>query len=53
MSTPGQANPGAFEDSSVELLRPLLRQWLDTNMTSMVAKALKVEGTRAGTGQEN
>ena len=32
-----------LEDAVVELLRPMLRQWLDDNMPRIVEKALKVE----------
>ncbi len=32
-----------MEDTVAELLRPMLRQWLDTNMPRVVEKALRVE----------
>jgi cell pole-organizing protein PopZ len=32
-----------MEDTVAELLRPMLRQWLDTNMPRIVEKALRVE----------
>ncbi len=32
-----------LEDTVVELLRPMLRQWLDDNMPRMVEKALRIE----------
>ena len=38
----------SFDDTAAELLRPMLRDWLDTNMPRIVEKALKIEitGTR-------
>jgi cell pole-organizing protein PopZ len=33
----------SLEDSMAELLRPMLRQWLDTNMPRIVERALRVE----------
>jgi cell pole-organizing protein PopZ len=32
-----------LEDTVAELLRPMLRQWLETNMPRIVEKALKTE----------
>jgi cell pole-organizing protein PopZ len=32
-----------LEDTVVELLRPMLRTWLDENMPRIVEKALRVE----------
>jgi cell pole-organizing protein PopZ len=32
-----------LEDTVAELLRPMLRQWLDANMPRIVEKALRVE----------
>ena len=32
-----------MEDTVAELLRPMLRQWLDANMPRVVEKALRVE----------
>ena len=32
-----------MEDTVAELLRPMLRQWLDANMPRIVEKALRVE----------
>jgi cell pole-organizing protein PopZ len=32
-----------LEDTVAELLRPMLRQWLDDNMPRIVEKALRVE----------
>jgi len=32
-----------LEDTVVDLLRPMLRQWLDENMPRMVEKALRIE----------
>lgn len=41
------AAPGAqgrtLEDTVVELLRPMLRQWLDANMPRIVEKTLRAE----------
>jgi hypothetical protein len=34
---------GAIEDTTAELLRPMLRQWLADNMPRMVEKALHIE----------
>lgn len=43
----GGANPGAALESAVlELLKPMLRQWLDQNMPRLVAEALKNEAAR-------
>jgi cell pole-organizing protein PopZ len=39
----------AAADLSADLLRPLLRQWLDENMNCMVAKALQSESLSFGT----
>ena len=42
--TAGQGEPTrTMEDTVAELLRPMLRQWLDTNMPRVVEKALRVE----------
>jgi cell pole-organizing protein PopZ len=32
-----------LEDTVAELLRPMLRQWLETNMPRIIEKALKTE----------
>ena len=37
------AGSGAIEDTTAELLRPMLRQWLSDNMPRMVEKALHIE----------
>lgn len=37
------ASSQALEDQAAELLRPMLRQWLDTNMPRIVEKALRIE----------
>ena len=51
-SRPVVASPGApvrtMEDTVVELLRPMLRQWLDANMPRIVEKALRVELSEDG-----
>ncbi len=43
----GQAMPGipqrSMEDTVTELLRPMLRQWLDDNLPRIVEKVLRVE----------
>lgn len=36
----GSALPAEFEEKAAELLRPMLRSWLDTNMPRIVEKAL-------------
>jgi cell pole-organizing protein PopZ len=41
-ATPGEPTR-TLEDMVAELLRPMLRQWLDTNMPRIVEKALRVE----------
>lgn len=44
VSPPAVAAAGrSFEDTVVELLRPMLRQWLDENMPRIVEKALRME----------
>jgi cell pole-organizing protein PopZ len=43
-SNAGAAEPsGPIEDSTADLLRPMLRQWLAENMPRMVEKALHIE----------
>ena len=37
------AAPAPIEDSTADLLRPMLRQWLAENMPRMVEKALHIE----------
>jgi cell pole-organizing protein PopZ len=37
------ASSQALEDQAAELLRPMLRQWLDANMPRIVEKALRIE----------
>lgn len=39
----GTEEPGAIEDATADLLRPMLRQWLADNMPRMVEKALHIE----------
>lgn len=41
-AAPGEA-PAPIEDSTADLLRPMLRQWLAENMPRMVEKALHIE----------
>ena len=43
--SPGQdlAVPTGFDDTAADLLRPMLRQWLDSNMPRIVEKALRLE----------
>lgn len=38
-----QSGSGAIEDTTAELLRPMLRLWLSENMPRMVEKALHIE----------
>jgi cell pole-organizing protein PopZ len=40
---PSQAGSAPIEDSTADLLRPMLRQWLAENMPRMVEKALHIE----------
>lgn len=42
--------PHALEAMVLELLKPMLRQWLDQNMPRLVAAALKEEADRAAGG---
>lgn len=42
-SAPAAAPARTMEDTVAELLRPMLRQWLDANMPRIVEKALRVE----------
>jgi hypothetical protein len=39
----GPSPTGTIEDTTAELLRPMLRQWLADNMPRMVEKALHIE----------
>ncbi|MGE5267752.1 MAG: DUF2497 domain-containing protein [Deltaproteobacteria bacterium] len=39
----GISTPAPIEDSTADLLRPMLRQWLAENMPRMVEKALHIE----------
>jgi uncharacterized protein len=43
--------PHALEGMVLELLKPMLRQWLDQNMPRMVAEALKAEADRAAAAE--
>ncbi len=47
-SAPAASAPRSFEDAVAEMLRPMLRQWLDANMPGLVEKALKAEGLDPG-----
>ena len=38
-----ESGPKTLEDSVRDMLRPMLRQWLDENMPRMVTAALKDE----------
>jgi uncharacterized protein len=50
--THGEATHKTLEDSVKDMLRPMLRQWLDENMPRMVTAALKDElGDRGMRGQ--
>lgn len=40
---PAAAAQGGIEDTTADLLRPMLRQWLAENMPRMVEKALSIE----------
>jgi cell pole-organizing protein PopZ len=44
-ASPGSTSPASrtMEETVVELLRPMLRQWLDANMPRIVEKSLKAE----------
>lgn len=41
-----------LEDTVAELLRPMLRDWLDSNMPRIVEKALRVELSASGKGPD-
>ncbi len=43
-----QPEPTPIEDSTADLLRPMLRQWLAENMPRMVEKALHIEMAESG-----
>jgi hypothetical protein len=43
LATADQTGSGSIEDTTAELLRPMLRQWLSENMPRMVEKALHIE----------
>ncbi len=42
-SLPDAQGNGTIEDTTAELLRPMLRMWLAENMPRMVEKALHIE----------
>lgn len=42
-----------LDDTAAELLRPMLRQWLDDNMPRIVERALRIELTQAVTITDN
>jgi hypothetical protein len=51
-ASPLEASQKTFEDSVKDMLRPMLRQWLDENMPRMVTAALKDElGDSSARGQ--
>ena len=53
LARPGTAGvevPHALESMVLELLKPMMRQWLDQNMPRLVAAALKEEADRAAAG---
>ena len=41
--SPLDASPRTLEDSVKDMLRPMLRQWLDENMARVLTAALKDE----------
>lgn len=54
-AAPAGATPNtrALEAMVVELLQPMLRQWLDQNMPRLVAAALKDEADRVGAAERD
>jgi hypothetical protein len=42
-ASPGNSGGRSLEDTVAEMLRPMLREWLDANMPRIVEKALRVE----------
>jgi cell pole-organizing protein PopZ len=42
-SVPPAGGIRTLDDTIIELLRPMIRQWLDDNMPRMVEKALRIE----------
>jgi len=53
-ASPLEASNKTLEDSVKDMLRPMLRQWLDENMPRMVTAALKDElGDNSARGQED
>jgi cell pole-organizing protein PopZ len=56
LARPGGAGtevPHALESMVLELLKPMMRQWLDQNMPRLVAAALKEEADRAAGGESS
>jgi hypothetical protein len=54
LARPGGAGtevPHALESMVLELLKPMMRQWLDQNMPRLVAAALKDEADRTAGGE--
>jgi hypothetical protein len=49
------APPGVrtLEDTVVDLLRPMVRDWLDDNMPRLVEKALRIEATDRARAQDD
>jgi hypothetical protein len=54
-TAPAGLAPGtrALEAMVVEMLQPMLRQWLDQNMPRLVAAALKDQAERVNTADRN
>jgi cell pole-organizing protein PopZ len=42
-----------LEDTVVDLLRPMVRDWLDDNMPRLVEKALRIEATDRARAQDD
>lgn len=51
-ASPQSAAARTLEDTVAELLRPMLREWLDANMPRIVEKALRVELASSAKGKE-
>ena len=44
-------NPRTLEDLVVEMLRPMLREWLDDNLPGMVERLVRAEIERVARGR--